>query len=80
MVPGSELVVARTAHRNNASAYHIDGRKSTFTEVTDLLKGKGIDLDNNRFLILQVLDARLHTLVCPGLSRLGCQPYGSSTD
>ena len=26
---------------------------SNFTEVTTLLKAKGIDLDNNRFLILQ---------------------------
>jgi len=25
-----------------------------FTEVEELLKAKGIDLDNNRFLILQV--------------------------
>lgn len=53
-VPGSEFVIARTAHRNNTSNYFIDGRKSNFTEVTELLKGKGVDLDNNRFLILQV--------------------------
>ncbi len=54
MVPNSELVVARTAHSNNSSNYYINGRKSTFTDVTTLLKGKGVDLDNNRFLILQV--------------------------
>lgn len=48
------MVVARTAHRDNKSDYYVDGRKSTFTAVTALLKGKGIDLDNNRFLILQV--------------------------
>ena len=53
-VPGSELVVARTAHRDNKSDYFVDGRKSSFGAVTALLKGKGIDLDNNRFLILQV--------------------------
>lgn len=29
-------------------------------DVTDLLKGMGIDLDNNRFLILQVRHA-VHT-------------------
>jgi hypothetical protein len=32
----------------------VNGRKSNFTEVTELLKAKGVDLDNNRFLILQV--------------------------
>lgn len=50
---GSEFVVSRTAHKNNKSDYYINDKKSNFTEVTDLLKGKGIDLDNNRFLILQ---------------------------
>jgi len=53
MVPDSELVVSRTAHRNNTSNYYLNGKKSNFTEVTDVLKKKGIDLDNNRFLILQ---------------------------
>ena len=53
VVPGTEFVVSRTAHRNNSSVYYIGSRKSSFGEVTDLLKGKGIDLDNNRFLILQ---------------------------
>ena len=28
-------------------------KTSNFTEVTNLLKGKGVDLNNNRFLILQ---------------------------
>ncbi|KAL4452508.1 hypothetical protein ABPG75_008170 [Micractinium tetrahymenae] len=53
VVPGSDFAISRTAHRNNASNYYINDRKSNFTEVTDLLKGKGVDLDNNRFLILQ---------------------------
>ncbi|EPQ25894.1 uncharacterized protein PFL1_06567 [Pseudozyma flocculosa PF-1] len=53
VVPNSKLVVSRTAFRNNASQYSINGRKSTFTEVTTLLKGRGIDLDHKRFLILQ---------------------------
>ena len=46
--------MARTAHADNKSDYFVDGRKSSFGAVTALLKGKGIDLDNNRFLILQV--------------------------
>ena len=46
-------MISRTAHRDNSSHYYIDDRKSSFGEVTALLKGKGVDLDNNRFLILQ---------------------------
>jgi structural maintenance of chromosome 4 len=49
----SQIIVSRTAYTNNSSKYTINGKNSTFTEVTDLLKGKGIDLDHNRFLILQ---------------------------
>ncbi len=54
VIPESHFTVSRTAHRNNSSDYYIDEKKSNFTEVTKLLKKKGIDLDNNRFLILQV--------------------------
>ena len=54
VIPESHFTVSRTAHRNNSSDYYIDEKKSNFTEVTKLLKSKGIDLDNNRFLILQV--------------------------
>lgn len=53
VVPGTEFTVSRTAQRNNKSDYFINDRRSNFTEVTEMLKGKGIDLDNNRFLILQ---------------------------
>ncbi|CBQ73532.1 related to SMC4-Stable Maintenance of Chromosomes [Sporisorium reilianum SRZ2] len=53
VVPGSKLIVSRTAYRNNTSQYFINARKSTFTECTTLLKAKGIDLDHKRFLILQ---------------------------
>ena len=35
------------------SSYAVDGRKTTFKEVGVLLRTKGIDLDHNRFLILQ---------------------------
>lgn len=54
VVPGSDFVIAREAFRDNSSKYYINGRDSKFTEVTNKLKGKGVDLDNNRFLILQV--------------------------
>ena len=53
-MPGSEFSVARTATRANASDYFVDGKKAPVKDVAALLKGKGIDLDNNRFLILQV--------------------------
>ena len=35
-------------------SYTYTGRKSDYKEVTALLKQSGIDLDHNRFLILQV--------------------------
>jgi hypothetical protein len=53
-VPGSDFVIKRVAFRDNSSKYYINNRSSNFTEVTKILKGKGVDLDNNRFLILQV--------------------------
>lgn len=54
VVPGSDFVITRVAFRDNSSKYFIDNRASNFTEVTTKLKAKGVDLDNNRFLILQV--------------------------
>ena len=53
MIPNSEFTVSRTAYRDNSSSYSINGVKSTFKEVGKLLRQKGIDLDHNRFLILQ---------------------------
>lgn len=53
-IPGSELIIARTAFRDNSSFYTINGKKTKFNEVAKLLSEHGIDLDHNRFLILQV--------------------------
>lgn len=53
IVPNSDLVVARHAYRNNQSTYTINGQNTSYTEVQTLLKGRGIDLDHKRFLILQ---------------------------
>ncbi|KAH9932103.1 RecF/RecN/SMC protein [Epithele typhae] len=53
VVPDSLLTVTRTAYKNNSSRYSINGRGSNYGEVQTLLKGRGIDLDHNRFLILQ---------------------------
>ncbi|CAG8698710.1 5995_t:CDS:2, partial [Scutellospora calospora] len=53
IIPQSNLIISRQAFRNNASKYFINGRQSNYSEVTTLLKDRGIDLDHKRFLILQ---------------------------
>lgn len=53
VMPDSQLIISRRAFKNNSSKYYMNGRESTFTSVTTLLKGKGVDLDHKRFLILQ---------------------------
>mmetsp|Transcript_50633 Transcript_50633/g.147258 ORF Transcript_50633/g.147258 Transcript_50633/m.147258 type:complete len:1378 (-) Transcript_50633:296-4429(-) len=53
IVEGSQLTVAREAFKNNQSKYYLDGKSSNFTEVTQLLRKRGVDLEHNRFLILQ---------------------------
>ncbi|XP_058102430.1 structural maintenance of chromosomes protein 4-like [Magnolia sinica] len=52
-IAGSDFVITRVAFRYDSSKYYINDRGSNFTEVTKKLKGKGVDLDNNRLLILQ---------------------------
>ena len=51
-VPASELVISRRA-TGEKSQYYVNGKSSSYTEVTTLLKVKGVDLDHKRFLILQ---------------------------
>lgn len=63
-VPGSDFMITRIAFRDNSSKYYINERSSNFTEVTKKLKGKGVDLDNNRFLILQVLTLEKQLTYC----------------
>lgn len=53
IVPKSDLIVARHAYKNNQSRYTVNNQSSNYTEVRNLLKGRGIDLDHKRFLILQ---------------------------
>ncbi|XP_070213062.1 structural maintenance of chromosomes protein 4-like [Littorina saxatilis] len=53
VVPDSQLVVSRTAFKDNTSSYSINSKRATYKEVAALLRGSGIDLDHNRFLILQ---------------------------
>lgn len=53
VLPNSEFSVARTAYRNNTSKYFLNDVEVKRKEVVELLKSKGVDLDHNRFLILQ---------------------------
>ncbi|KAI8069201.1 RecF/RecN/SMC, partial [Gongronella butleri] len=52
-LPNSKLVVSRRAFDSNGSKYFINDRSSSYSEVTALLRQRGIDLDHKRFLILQ---------------------------
>ncbi|KAF4126224.1 structural maintenance of chromosome 4 [Geosmithia morbida] len=52
-IPDSQLIVSRKAFKNNTSKYYINGKESNFTQVTTLLRDRGVDLDHKRFLILQ---------------------------
>ncbi|XP_023801422.1 structural maintenance of chromosomes protein 4-like isoform X2 [Cyanistes caeruleus] len=58
VIPDSKFCVSRTAYRDNSSTYCINGKKKTFRDVGMLLRSHGIDLDHNRFLILQELKAQ----------------------
>ncbi|XP_026735290.1 structural maintenance of chromosomes protein 4 [Trichoplusia ni] len=53
IVPNTEIVISRTAFKDNSSFYCLNGRRVHFKEVAHMLRSQGIDLDHNRFLILQ---------------------------
>ena len=53
VVPNSEVILSRTAKSDNTSVYKLNGKNTPFNEISTFLKTKGIDLDHNRFLILQ---------------------------
>jgi structural maintenance of chromosome 4 len=72
VVPGSQLVVTRTAHKDNTSSYYVDGKKMSADEVTTLLRKRGIDLDNNRFLILQGEVEQIAMMKPKAQVRAGC--------
>lgn len=52
-VPGTEFVIAREAYTDGTSQYMLNGRLTTQKDVIALLRSRGVDLDHNRFLILQ---------------------------
>ena len=45
--------MARSVNKQSVSKYYVNGNESSYQEVNELLKAKGIDLDHNSFLILQ---------------------------
>ena len=53
-VEGSEVVVKREVRKDNSSTYYYNGKKIAFKDLAQNLRQLGIDLDHNRFLILQV--------------------------
>jgi structural maintenance of chromosome 4 len=53
VVPGSGLQLKRKVKASGENSYYLNGSKSNFEAVTTVLKHRGIDLEHNRFLILQ---------------------------
>lgn len=53
IVPDSQFVVQRTAMSDNSSYYQIDKQRVQLRDVSALLKTHHVDLEHNRFLILQ---------------------------
>ena len=53
VIPNSEFTIARKALKDNTSYYQINGKRSKFNNVVQVLRNEGVDIDNNRFLILQ---------------------------
>ena len=53
IVPNSEVVLSRIARRDNTSVYQWNGSTKPMSEIAKYLQRKGVDLQHNRFLILQ---------------------------
>ncbi|RLU17701.1 hypothetical protein DMN91_009937 [Ooceraea biroi] len=49
----TEFVISRTAFKDSTSYYEHNKKKVQFKEIAKLLRSHGVDLDHNRFLILQ---------------------------
>ncbi|KAL8438542.1 hypothetical protein ACSSS7_000076 [Eimeria intestinalis] len=55
VVEGSRFVVCREVcrHSGGSTSFYVNGKRCQQRDVVSLLKAKGLDLQNNRFLILQ---------------------------
>jgi len=52
-VPDSSIVIERTAMADNSSYYTVNDKRAQLKDVAKLLKKHHVDLEHNRFLILQ---------------------------
>ncbi|OMJ84757.1 hypothetical protein SteCoe_14079 [Stentor coeruleus] len=52
-VSNSDFCISRIVYKNNTSNYSINRQPASYENVVSLLKSKSIDLEQNRFLILQ---------------------------
>lgn len=52
-VPDSTIVIERTANADSSSYYQINDKRAQLKDVAKLLKKHHVDLEHNRFLILQ---------------------------
>ncbi len=78
VVEGSQFVISRIGYKNNSSKYTLNDKEVKFSEIADLLKEKGINLDHNRFLILQVYLFLHHIIIVVILSYLSLIHLSSS--
>ncbi|XP_012234509.1 structural maintenance of chromosomes protein 4 [Linepithema humile] len=53
VVPNSKFVISRTAFKDSSSYYELNKKKVQFNVIAKFLRSHGVDLDHNRFLILQ---------------------------
>ncbi|CAH8867219.1 unnamed protein product [Trichobilharzia szidati] len=53
VVPDTQFVVSRRAYKDNSSCYLINNNRAVYRDVANLLRCHGVDIDHNRFLILQ---------------------------
>ena len=53
VVEGSELVLSLQVNSSSNSTYRLNGQEASYVQVVTTVKARGIDLEHNRFLILQ---------------------------
>ncbi|XP_011503398.1 PREDICTED: structural maintenance of chromosomes protein 4 [Ceratosolen solmsi marchali] len=53
VIANSEFFISRTAFKDGTAFYEINGKKVQFKQIAQILRSHCIDLDHNRFLILQ---------------------------
>ncbi|KAK0179460.1 hypothetical protein PV327_005211 [Microctonus hyperodae] len=52
-VSEDQIIISKTALKNNKSFYELNGKRVQFKEIAKFLRNEAVDLDYNRFLILQ---------------------------